>query len=583
MAGPSMIGIRDVINPVEGLQDSVSRVGDIYRNYEQDRRASQLHTEQMAEFERAENARQYLRNYTPELGGGDFKGIDSDTKKAMILEERKILESLGPDASPDEHRRITDEFTRRRAQLVTREAVTADMYNDLVRNNIDSETAKNLAAIEGAKYESLDDRVKSSAESVKAAEERANKRAEIAINAMKARKATRIGSDNSTERSANSAEKGTPVLDTNVKLKKFLDDTISGPGPKFESNTAFGHINSALALANEKRIATGKRPLSLADISNLVSYSVTSGEWNNDAVFNSSGEWQQAIETYANSIDNNSSRNSGGGGSNAVVPTADEERAIITALRGVNTTPQSRAEIAAKRVRGVYGDLYKTLKTTEATEDSGIRILGGTGNSGQRKGSGNSQNTGTAGGSSTSNTGNTNTNSKNTTTQESRLLPVNESPLPPELAERKEDTQARIRAITNKPGGRSQQDAIKLRKLESRLKDIEEQENALREERSRPKVEAAYKAAVDARVGTNVPEDLYTSFSSALLKQYPTDQLRELEGKVAGEHNNYRAVLAYAELTGDRRAASDARSRMLKLRKVSEYIDRKLGRTRLPE
>lgn len=53
MASPRFIGIRDVVNPYRGLQDSVSKVGDIYRQYSKDvQEADRIRNEEARQNER---------------------------------------------------------------------------------------------------------------------------------------------------------------------------------------------------------------------------------------------------------------------------------------------------------------------------------------------------------------------------------------------------------------------------------------------------------------------------------------------------------------------------------------------------
>lgn len=583
MAGPRMIGIRDVVNPVDGLQDTVSKVGGIYQSYEEERRASDLHAQKMAEAERAENARQYLRNYTPEFGGGDFKGIDADTKKAMIQEEKKLLESLGPDASPDEYRRVASGITERRKQLVTREAVTADVFNDLIRNGVDSETAKHLAAIEGSKYDSLDDRVKAETESAKATEERRNKQAEIAINAMKARKPaySRLGSN--TGDGGGSGSKGVQALDTEAKVKEFLDNAISPFGINVDANAAYGNLKSAVREVNKRRAAAGEKDIGFGDISNLILFSTTSGEPDNDVVYQSSGEWQDAIETYLRSS-GGSNRQGGYGG---VAPTEDEQRAITAALRGTGTRVRGRAELAATRVRGVYGDLYNTLSnaTADPSGDGGVQVLGGTGNSGVGRSTGTrAENNSPTNSSPSPVPVGENSPATGTPAPEGRLPQAAETVLPPELATQKEDLQSRIQEIRNKaPGTRSYQDSFILGNLESRLAAITKTEEQLVRERNTPRINAAYQTALESGVGTNVPEELYSARTTSIINRYTPAQLSTLSDNVTKEIDNYRAVLDYAEQNGDRLGAFQARSKLWKLSRMAPYIDQRLNQTRLPK
>lgn len=93
MSGPRFIGIRDVVDPYKGLQDSVSKVGDIYRQYNKDiqeadrirneeaRQSEQLamqrtaHEIAVGEHTEKERIRGVTRDFDPHTAIGSNYGI----------------------------------------------------------------------------------------------------------------------------------------------------------------------------------------------------------------------------------------------------------------------------------------------------------------------------------------------------------------------------------------------------------------------------------------------------------------------------------------------------------------------------
>lgn len=113
MASPRFIGIRDVINPYKGLQDSVSKVGDIYRQYDKDvQEAQRIRNEEARLSERLAMDRathnQQQEKYAEEQRRNEvIRGFDPEKQ----IENYGIPERFIPDINKPEQQ-VRDYYSR---------------------------------------------------------------------------------------------------------------------------------------------------------------------------------------------------------------------------------------------------------------------------------------------------------------------------------------------------------------------------------------------------------------------------------------------------------------------------------------
>lgn len=113
MSGPRFIGIRDVVDPYKGLQDSVSKVGDIYRQYNKDiQEADRIRNEEARENERLDMARathkQQQDKYAEEQRRNEvIRGFDPEKQ----IENYGIPERFIPEISKRDEQ-VRDYYSR---------------------------------------------------------------------------------------------------------------------------------------------------------------------------------------------------------------------------------------------------------------------------------------------------------------------------------------------------------------------------------------------------------------------------------------------------------------------------------------
>ena len=576
MTGPRMIGIKDTINPYEGLQESVSKVGDIYRNYENDQRNAEKHAREMEvyqrqqdEAKRQENARNYLKDYKVEVGGADFVGLDEDTRTAVIEAERKAFEALGPNATPEQYQALSSDLVARRAKLATAEEVQSRMLNDLVKNGVDPQAAAILSANESSKYQSIDKMQASLAEQAKLDNERADNIAKSIIDYQKAL---------NNEKSNTSVSNGTGVklgvgeseFDFDTSMMEFLKDRIGS----WDAKDAANNIRMAVTEFNARRALEDppKPPVSAGSFAAVVANAVTSGQLNNEAIYKSPGEWVHAFDEFASrsGVDNAFSR-----GYRSLPENL--QATLNNYLNGGSKSPYpQRSEVVKMRVDEVYKDLLKK-------KGSG-RLDGASGDdteSGRQKETRLQQEAAAF--------DDYELRELRRLQQEAGITPEGENgtPIPtpapadqPDLAadrtssldlETREKLTKHLEDLAKKPGSR--QRSRRMQEIQQTLSRVD------REAEKRTltaKIEADYQEALNNNVGTNVPNIVYENNLPAKLRSYTPEQLSALSTSIMQELENYRAVLAHQERIRDLDRARVTRSRINNLRGAAGYINSRL-------
>ena len=548
MAGPRLLGINNVVNPYDDLQKSINQVGDIYRNYEQDRRVSEEHEAKMAEVERQKNAREYLRNYNADLGGADFRGIDEDTRKSITRVEAEVLKGLGPNATPDEYRKVAADLAGRRSQLATREAVTSTIYNDMLRNGVDPQTAASFAANQAAKYQSVDSVLAAAREGETGRSQREIDLAKLAIEAAKARKPPsgyKAGGSSTGGKSGNSGSTGDKPYELVGATEEFLKEHIGG-WIDMDTGPAVNNINKALILLNEDRRKLDKPPVSLDKLTNVISSAVTSGKTDNDVIYQSSAKWKDAFEKYIEKQPQDAFGGYGASGYKGNVEFTDKERAVINRAFNSQPNPLTRAQVVEQRVRTLYSDLLGTkgpsTSGTGTTVKPAPTVTGGTGR-------------------------------VDLSTQESRLDAVRSNPQASRLDQESLNseittTNRRLSNMLRASKGSTTPEISALRQRLSELEGMKEVKPS--------RIDQAYGNAVNNGLGTLVPQDVYTGNLQNVIRNYSPQQMQDLLSKVRTEAANYAAMEEFARRNGNTAQATSALRKQRQLQAAAGYLNSRL-------
>lgn len=361
MAGPRMIGVDNIIDPYARLQDSVSQVGNIYRNFEEDQRRTTEANMKIRDYNREETARAYLSGYDPNLGT-DLRGLNDNDRRFAQEQETKLLADFdaknanNPNAAA-ERAKLLETFNNNRRQLVSRESAESVIFQDLIRNNVNPQTAAIQAKALATKYQGENDLYDNHVAAVTARNDSNKARADQMLELYKIE---RQYPDYDIRRSAASGGGGAgsgggsggDPLKTNMDIETFLKER-NGP---WDGRTDLANISDAVTFINQERAASKLPPIRTGQLTDLIARSSPGdrGIWNNKSRYASSGDWVNAIN---DEITNNPSRyNSTSSGVIERPRMSDQDRQTLDSLWAKHV-PLSREQFSAQRVQSIYGTL----------------------------------------------------------------------------------------------------------------------------------------------------------------------------------------------------------------------------------
>lgn len=163
MAGPRLLGIRDIKNPYEDLSRDLNTAGAIFQGYQEAERQRELQSREDAEYRRQEGQRSFLANYDPRFGVGD-RGLSRNILEAVKPLEDQLIEehALGNEQGADwalSEKELADAFLANRAQLVRAEDAYTTAYDDFIRQGLSPQDAAIHAQSYAGRFRSRADEI----------------------------------------------------------------------------------------------------------------------------------------------------------------------------------------------------------------------------------------------------------------------------------------------------------------------------------------------------------------------------------------------------------------------------------------
>lgn len=317
MSGPRFIGIRDVVDPYKGLQDSVSKVGDIYRQYNKDiqeadrirneeaRQSEQLamqrtaHEIAVGEHTEKERIRGVTRDFDPHTAIGSNYGIsekltpeleklnqqvwDHHNTKTFETEKEKEQARLG----------VEKNLSALRDGARDRDLAKSQYIDHLIKQGVPIERAVVLAEASTSRYSSSSEMYANLQAQAKATDARAMDVAKIRADFLS--KALTAYKDRTTTGSTG----GTNVIkenfdDVGIKLedqKKAAENfrTIIGDG--FNPDGIFGWTGDATTAVNSIVASVTELNNATAVHNKNVTLGKTKGELRKYIDFNDAVKW----------------------------------------------------------------------------------------------------------------------------------------------------------------------------------------------------------------------------------------------------------------------------------------------------
>lgn len=407
MAGPRMIGIRDVIDPYEGLQKAVSNAGDIYREYEKSSREADVHNAKMQEVERVNRQRDMLKNYDPRIGA-DGRGLTVEAQETFKQEEDAAIEYLSKAQQRGEvvptPEALKKELTAARAKFATREPVRQAIYQDMVGMGFTPAEAMANAEAASSGYRSQADmiaqeasRVKTLQENLKDVKDNAYKELQLQVDVQNNDNQTMLTNERIKQgnyiSSRYNAKNGTyskggksgstvtnPAAFTSSR--EVLETNTDG-GPSFwpwrDSSGAAVDIQNAVIDYNQARIKAGRRPLTEDEVVTFTLRGINQ-DFDNTFAYDSLGAVRVGLENTFGKADDLTmdDSNTGGAGWRAAQSSgADVSRTVLpqaaldTFRQQIVVKTRSLSEIESKNIR----DYFSKYRAPEKAENSAAGIV----------------------------------------------------------------------------------------------------------------------------------------------------------------------------------------------------------------
>ena len=366
MAGPALTGVRSVIDPYEGLQKAVSDAGSIYRDFEKSRRETALYNEQMAEFDRANQQRAFLKDYDPQLGVNG-RGLSEDTERFVQEEENKLIKKYSDIAARGEvvppPEAIHQQFRDYRKSLVTQEAAKDIIMADMLRMGMTPEQAEAQAAIRANNFtsrasllEAEKEKAKLINDTVAARRDAAAKYADLEVKANSSNNAYRgVSQGSGAKGGANDPYSSTGSVDDLVKIREYIKPIVGG-WMDFDTGPTMDKLTKGYAAANERLISAGLNPIPIKELGMFADATIENDWYGSNTKFKSPGDVADALlekystPGYQRTLLRQQAQGTGGRSIYSVPDWVRNDMLDMTVA-----TPRTMTAIEKERVQRVFG------------------------------------------------------------------------------------------------------------------------------------------------------------------------------------------------------------------------------------
>lgn len=384
MAGPRFLPGGDIINPFTELQKTVSSAGDIFREYEEDRRATQIHNEKLKEHYRQDDERTYLRGYTPDLGKDGF-GVTDAARTAIEKEFAPLYAEAAKEG------RDTAELDAQKAQVykgaVTREQLERDITGQL-RPHVSADRIPGLLPLFSQGVTSLADIQATESATAAAVNEAQQNTVKNLIESVKAMN-TGLGRGSSSSSSGGSA--GTKTLFgggiSSADWNKQTEEGKEAIGWR-DHKKAYNLVRDQITEVNENRAAANLPVIPPEDLDKILASTYRRGHWDNTSDVTDEQKARDVVRDYARNADVMMyTATAGRGGSGAPAYTRTQfSPADMQLIRGGQGARVARGieELEALRVRALVDRYTGRTPATAApvprpSADGTVRSGAGTG------------------------------------------------------------------------------------------------------------------------------------------------------------------------------------------------------------
>lgn len=183
MAGPVLLGNRNIQNPNAETSEMLSRAGSLFNEFQKSKRDERDLRMKEDEFNRQQAVNRNVLNYDPQIGIGG-RGLSSETRQAAAQYADKVWKDAQDRQDAGEEvdmKSVLGDIQSTLGGLATREDVYDTVYSDALKMRMNPQEAAQFAASRAAGYISRETLRKEEQEYAKAHAERQSNMASSAL------------------------------------------------------------------------------------------------------------------------------------------------------------------------------------------------------------------------------------------------------------------------------------------------------------------------------------------------------------------------------------------------------------------
>jgi hypothetical protein len=325
-----------VVNPYSDLQNAVAGVGQLYQNYDENKRREVLFKDQQDERDRVKSMRDFSTSYDSRVGD-DYRGISANMRPLVEQQEaqaRQNFVTTNPNATAEQASAFDTQLKNVRRSLANAEDVASSVASDYRKAGFSAAEADTYGRAEAANYGA---RGAAIAQAQAEADAR-NKAAEGMSGRLLDLYKVQSAADSAEIRgllNGSNASGGSGFKALQDYLKGELDGIGSG-----DAKNAVTRFEQGMNLYNERARANGGAQLSFEQGQDVLLSNISRNNWDNQALFKDGPEFAALLESQFGAPAAKASDGKTSGTGNAAL-----DRAAIIAGAQTQLSPAERAAI----------------------------------------------------------------------------------------------------------------------------------------------------------------------------------------------------------------------------------------------
>lgn len=372
-----------VVNPYSDLQNAVAGVGQLYQNYDENKRREVLFKDQQDERDRVKSMRDFSTSYDSRVGD-DYRGISTNMRPLVEQQEAQARQNFittNPNATAEQASAFDTQLKSVRRSLANAEDVASSVASDYRKAGFSAAEADAYGRAEAANYGARGAAIAQAQAEADARNKAAEGMSGRLLDLYKVQSAadnaeirgllngSNASGGSGSKGSGNGSATGSGSFSNPVKLKAlqdYLKGELDGIGSG-DAKNAVTRFEQGMNLYNERARANGGAQLSFEQGQDVLLSNISRNNWDNQALFKDGPEFAALLESQFGAPAAKASDGKTGGGSGngaldraAIIAGAQTqlspaERAAILSPERVVVNPE---QVVRSQVAGAYARLF---------------------------------------------------------------------------------------------------------------------------------------------------------------------------------------------------------------------------------